>query len=523
MVKKIRHAEEDELLGSVYGSRSMSQPLPKYRLPEGSLPAPLAYQLVHDQLNLDMKPDQNLASFCTTWMEPEAEKLILESMRFNLANEEEYPHVIQIEERCVNMLARLFHAERAQEAVGVATIGSSEAVMLGGLALKWRWRARRRAAGLPADRPNIVMGESVQVVWEKFARYFDVEPRYIPVEKGRYVLAPEDVARTVDENTIGVCAILGSTFTGEFEPVEAIGDALDRVQAEKGWDIPIHVDAASGGFVAPFLYPELRWDFRLPRVASINVSGHKYGLVYPGHRLGALARQGGAAGGADLPRQLPRRRPAHLHAELLAPRLAGDRPVLQFPAPRPRGVHPDHGEPAAVSDYLAGKIAATGVCTVLGSREALPLVPFTVRADAGFTVFQLSDKLREFGWFLPAYTMPKNAGRRRGDADRRARKPQPRPGGQPARRPRPRDRRAARRRDAAATTAARGTRASGRAELGRLGPLRAVRGLQLPPAGGARHRRARSRSASSTSAPASWEASRRSSSTPTRCCRSPSA
>ncbi len=409
MVKKIRHAEEDELLSSIYGSRSMSRPLPKYQLPEESLPAPLAYQLVHDQLNLDMKPDKNLASFVTTWMEPEAEKLILESMRFNLANEEEYPHVIQIEERCVNMLARLFHAERGQEAVGVATIGSSEAVMLGGLALKWRWRARRLKAGLPADRPNLVMGESVQVVWEKFARYFDVEPRYIPIEKGRYVITPEDVARTVDENTIGVCAILGTTFTGEFEPIEAISDALDRVQEGIGWDIPIHVDAASGGFVAPFLYPKLRWDFRLPRVASINVSGHKYGLVYPGS--GWVIWRDKTALPDDL----------IFHVNYLG----GDLPTFTLNFSRPaspviaqyynflrlgrEGYTKIMTNLKTVTTYLAEKIEATGVCTVLGSREALPLVPFTVREDAGFTVFQLSDKLREFGWFLPAYTMPKNA------------------------------------------------------------------------------------------------------------------
>ena len=409
MVKRIRHAEEDELLSSVYGSRSMSRPLPKYQIPECSLPAAQAYQLVHDQLSLDMKPDQNLASFCTTWMEPEADKLILESMRFNLANEEEYPHVIQIEERCVNMLARLFHAQRAQEAVGVATIGSSEAVMLGGLALKWRWRTRRRAAGLPADRPNLVMGESVQVVWEKFARYFDVEPRYIPVDEGRYVLDPAEVERVVDENTIGVCAILGSTFTGEFEPVEAISEALDRVQVRTGWEIPIHVDAASGGFVAPFLHPALRWDFRLPRVASINVSGHKYGLVYPG--IGWVLWRDKAA----LPEELI------FHVNYLG----GDLPTFTLNFSRPaspiiaqyynflrlgrEGYTRIMQNLQATANFLAEKIAATGVCAVLGSRDALPLVPFTVRADAGFTVFQLSDKLREFGWFLPAYTMPKNA------------------------------------------------------------------------------------------------------------------
>ena len=409
MVRKFKDSADQELTSSVYGSRVMAQPLPKYRLPDESLPAPVAYQLVHDQLSLDMKPDQNLASFVTTWMEPEAEQLVHESMRFNLANEEEYPHVVQLEERCVNMLARLFHADRNQTAIGTATIGSSEAVMLGGLAMKWIWRKRQQKAGRPADRPNLVMGENVQVVWEKFARYFDVEPRYIPVEKGRYVTSGEDVARAVDENTIGVCAILGTTFTGEFEPIEEISQALDAVQAKHGWDIPIHIDAASGGFVAPFLYPHLKWDFRLPRVTSINVSGHKYGLVYPG--LGWVLW----------------RDHAHLPEELVfhVNYLGGDLPTFTLNFSRPAspvvaqyynflrlgraGYTRIMQNLKAVADYLAGEIAATGVCDVLGSREALPLVAFTVRPEAGFTVFQLSDKLREHGWFLPAYTMPKNA------------------------------------------------------------------------------------------------------------------
>ena len=409
MVRKFKDAAERELTSSVYGSRVMAQPLPKYRLPEESMPAAVTYQLIHDQLSLDMKPDQNLASFVTTWMEPEAERLIHESMRFNLANEEEYPHVVQLEERCVNMLARLFHADPKQTAIGTATIGSSEAVMLGGLAMKWTWRQRRQRAGLPAESPNIVMGENVQVVWEKFARYFDVEPRFIPVKRGRYVTTPEDIVRTVNENTIGVCAILGSTFTGEFEPVEEINEALGQVEAENGWEIPIHVDAASGGFVAPFLYPHLKWDFRLSRVVSINVSGHKYGLVYPG--LGWVVWRDHAA----LPEELI------FHVNYLG----GDLPTFTLNFSRPaspvvaqyynflrlgrEGYTRIMENLKSVADYLAEQIAATGVCEVLGSRQALPLVAFTVREDAGFTVFQLSDKLREHGWFLPAYTMPKDA------------------------------------------------------------------------------------------------------------------
>jgi glutamate decarboxylase len=409
MVRKFRDSAEEQLTSSIYGSRVMARPLPTYRLPEESIPGPVAYQLVHDQLNLDMKPDKNLASFVTTWMEPEAERLIAESMRFNLANEEEYPHVIGLEERCVNMLARLFHADPAGTPMGVATIGSSEAVMLGGLAMKWRWRLPRLAAGLPVGRPNVVMGENVQVVWEKFARYFDVEPRCIPVEKGRYVTRPADVAAAVDENTIGVCAILGTTFTGEYEPVEEICAALDRVERERGWDIPVHVDAASGGFVAPFIQPHLKWDFRLPRVRSINVSGHKYGLVYPG--LGWVLWRDKAS----LPEELV------FHVNYLG----GEMPTFTLNFSRPAspvvaqyynflrlgraGYQRIMENLKAVADYLAERITATGVCSVIGAGAGLPLVAFTVSETAGFTVFELSDRLREQGWFLPAYTMPKNA------------------------------------------------------------------------------------------------------------------
>ena len=188
--------------------------------------------------------------------------------------------------------------------------------MLGGLALKWRWRQRREAAGLPTDRPNLVMGINVQVVWEKFCRYWDVEPRYAPIEEGRLQLNAEEALKLVDENTIGVVAILGSTFDGSYEPVKEIADALDAVQEEKGWDIPVHVDGASGGFVAPFIDPDLEWDFRVPRVHSINSSGRKYALGVPGGRVGGLAHPRLRPGRPGVPRELPGRRQAHIHAEL---------------------------------------------------------------------------------------------------------------------------------------------------------------------------------------------------------------
>src|SRR5579862_1491636 len=257
--------------------------IPRYRLPEQSMLPRTALQVVRDELILDGNARLNLATFVTTWMEPEADMLMAECSPKNMIDKDEYPQTAELERRCVNILGSLWNAQCAPgESVGCSTTGSSEACMLGGMALLWRWRARRRAAGLDTAKPNMVMGSNVQVCWEKFCRYWSVEPRYVPMVPGRLHLRGAEAAAKCDENTIGVVAILGSTMDGSYEPVLEISKALDRVQAEHGCDIPIHVDGASGGFVAPFLHPDLEWDFRVPRVASINTSGHKYGLVYPG-------------------------------------------------------------------------------------------------------------------------------------------------------------------------------------------------------------------------------------------------
>ncbi|QDU74565.1 Glutamate decarboxylase [Bremerella volcania] len=274
--------DDDAVLQPLYGRRALTEPIPKYKLPENEMAVRTAYELIHDELMLDGNARLNLATFVTTWMEPEAEQLMAESFSKNMIDKDEYPQTAMIEERCINMVARLFHAPEEGQAIGASAIGSSEAIMLAGMALKWKWRQRRERQGKSSDRPNMVMGANVQVVWEKFCRYWEVEPRYVPMQRGHYTITPEGVVDLIDENTIGVVAILGTTFTGEFEPVEQIHEALMKRNAETGWEIPLHVDAASGGFVAPFLDPDLKWDFRLPLVKSTNVSGHKYGLVYPG-------------------------------------------------------------------------------------------------------------------------------------------------------------------------------------------------------------------------------------------------
>jgi glutamate decarboxylase len=206
----------------------------------------------------------------------------MESIDKNFVDNDEYPQTEKIQERSVNMLARLFNAPEECISMGTATIGSSEAIMLGLLAHKWTWRERRKAEGKDCDKPNIVMGADVHTVWEKFARYFDVELKLIPLREDLYTITADDVAEEIDENTIAVGAVIGTTFTGQMDPIKEINDMLINIKDDKGWDIPIHVDGASGGFIAPFLYPDLLWDFRLEQVKSINVSGHKYGLVYPG-------------------------------------------------------------------------------------------------------------------------------------------------------------------------------------------------------------------------------------------------
>src|SRR5437879_1101144 len=256
--------------------------VPRLRLPDQAMPAEAAYRLIHEELMLDGNARLNLATFVTTWMEPEADRLMAECADKNMIDKDEYPQTAELERRCVNILADLWHASDESGGTGCSTTGSSEACMLAGMALKRRWRARRRSEGKDATNPNIVMGVNVQVCWEKFANYFEVEPRLVPIEGDRYHLGAAEAVDACDENTIGVVAILGSTFDGSYEPVADIAGALDDLQARTGIDIPVHVDGASGAMIAPFVDPELPWDFRLPRVASINTSGHKYGLVMPG-------------------------------------------------------------------------------------------------------------------------------------------------------------------------------------------------------------------------------------------------
>lgn len=406
----LKHLDKEQQGHAVtYGSRYISEPVPKYELPEKQMPAAVAYQIIHDELNLDGNPALNLASFVTTWMEPEAEKLMMETLNKNYIDQDEYPQTTEIQNRCVNMLSRLFNAPHDCEAVGTGTVGSSEAIHLAGLALKWNWRARRAAQGKPTDRPNIVMGHNVQVCWEKFARYFEVEPRYVPLTEDRYVLGVEEALDFVDENTIAVVGILGSTYTGEYEPIKELNDALTELNARTGWDVPIHVDGASGAFVAPFLNPELEWDFRLPLVKSINVSGHKYGLVHPG--IGWVLWRDRA----ELPEDLI------FHVNYLG----GDQPTfnLNFSKGASQTIAQYYNflrlgqegftrimrQLRSNAQFVSSGLLEMERFELLSNDHSLPVVCFKLLDDSKFTVFDISDRLRERGWVVPAYTMAPNA------------------------------------------------------------------------------------------------------------------
>jgi glutamate decarboxylase len=401
--------DKDTSLTPTYASRFLDQSLSKYDITEQSLDPFVAYQLIKDELQLDGNAHMNLATFVTTWMEPQASKLMAETFEKNLIDKDEYPQTTEIEKRCVNILAKLWHAPPQGSAIGASTVGSSEACMLAGMAFKWLWRSKAAKHKKPSDKPNLVLGANAQICWEKFCRYWEVEPRFVPLEKDRFHIDPDLAVKLCDENTIGVVGILGSTMDGSYEPIQELSEALDKLQAETGLDIPIHVDAASGGFVAPFLQPELIWDFRLLRVKSINVSGHKYGMVYPG--IGWILW----------------RHPDDLPKELIfnVDYLGGQTPTLTINFSRPgNGVISQyynflrlgrsgyeriqrHCQTTAL--FLSSKIADMGPFRLLSEGNDLPVFAFTLKSkDCKFSLYDLSERMREYGWQVPAYTMPKN-------------------------------------------------------------------------------------------------------------------
>ena len=387
----------------------LTKDAPDHELPDEPMTPLEAQRLIEEELVLDGIPERNLATFVTTWMPPEAQQLIAGNLHRNFIDHAEYPQTAEIEQRCIRMLANLFHAPG--ETTGARTQGSSEAIMLGALSLKWNWRKRREAAGKAVDRPNLVFGGDVHVVWEKFCRYFDVEPRIVPLHPEKYTIGPADVEPHVDENTIGVAAVLGTTFTGHADDIRGINDLLVALRDDKGLDVPLHVDAASGGFVWPFLYPDSAWDFRLEQVRSINVSGHKFGLVYPG--IGWLIFRERADLAEDL--VFYENYLGKTDATFTLNFSTGSAMVLaqyfnliRFGRAGYRQVMRIMQENTAL---LAGRLAATGLFEEIGANEEkLPLVAFRLAEERSFDEFDIAWQVAaERGWMLPAYTMPPKA------------------------------------------------------------------------------------------------------------------
>ncbi len=408
----IRKHHDFDKVRPMYARHSLLGPTPRHSIPQDGMAPSTAYNLIHDELILDGSSRFNLATFCSTWMEPEAHKLMAETFDKNMIDKDEYPQTAELEMRCVHMLAELWNAPNAAETIGTSTIGSSEACMLGGLALKWRWRRRMRAAGKDPERngvrPNLVMGSNTQVCWHKFCRYWDVEAREVALEGAEVITNPERAAAACDENTIGVVSVLGSTFTGHYENVQALSAELDALQAKTGLDIPIHVDGASGGFVAPFLQPELVWDFRLPRVKSINASGHKYGLVYPG--VGWIVWRERADLDEDLVFKVD-----YLGGTMPTLAINFSRPASQIVAQYYNlirlgrsGYRAVHEACREVAIELAGQIAELGPFEMLSTGQDLPVLAWKLKQRSNWTLYDLSDRLRDRGWQVPAYRMPAN-------------------------------------------------------------------------------------------------------------------
>jgi glutamate decarboxylase len=392
-----------------YGTRFLTEAAPDNEFPAEGMPALDGMRLVAEELALEGDPNRNLATFVTTWMEPEAQRLIAENLYRNFIDHAEYPISAEIEQRCIRMLADLYHAPG--ETTGARTQGSSEAIMLGALSLKWKWKERREAESKPVDKPNLIFGGDVHVVWEKFCRYFDVEPRIVRLQEDKYVIGPEDVEPHIDENTIGVAAVLGTTFTGHADDIVGINKLLVDLKGDKGLDVPLHIDAASGGFVWPFLYPDSEWDFRLEQVRSINVSGHKFGLVYPG--IGWLIFREKADLADDL--VFYENYLGKTDATFTLNFSTGASMVLaqyyNFVRLGREGythvMQAMEQNACALADHLKG----CGDFDLIGDEEEqLPLVAFKLKQGKNYDEFDVSWQLSaERGWMLPAYTMPPDA------------------------------------------------------------------------------------------------------------------
>jgi glutamate decarboxylase len=393
----------------LYGNRFLTEDAPATDFPDSGMSALDAMRLVSEELALEGDPQRNLATFVTTWMEPEAQQIIGENLYRNFIDHAEYPISAEVEKRCIRMLADLYHAPG--ETTGARTQGSSEAIMLGALSLKWKWKQRREGESKPVDRPNLIFGGDVHVVWEKFCRYFDVEPRIVPLQPGKYTIGPEDVEPHIDENTIGVAAVLGTTFTGHADDIVGINELLVGLKGDGRLDVPLHIDAASGGFVWPFLYPDSEWDFRLDQVRSINVSGHKFGLVYPGIGWLVFREESDLAEDLVFYENYLGKKDATFTLNFSTGASMVLAQYYNFVRYGREGYVYIIKAMQENARALADKLREGGDFELIGDgEEQLPLVAFKLAGEKGYDEFDVAWQLSaERGWMVPAYTLPPNA------------------------------------------------------------------------------------------------------------------
>jgi glutamate decarboxylase len=404
-----RESIRRRIFDTTFATEISSKELPKYRFPEHEERASDIVQLVQDELIVEGNPRQNLATFCQTWEEPEIHRIMNASLDRNMIDKSEYPQTAELEIRCSHMIADLWNAPEACNAVGTSTTGSSEACMLGGLAAKWRWKAQRKVQGKATDKPNIVCGP-VQVCWDKFCRYWEVEKREIPMRPDRFQIDAESMLEAVDENTICVVPTFGVTYTGHYELVKPLADALDKLEAETGLSVDIHVDAASGGFLAPFCAPEIEWDFRLSRVKSISTSGHKYGLAPLG--VGWVIWRDTAELPDDLVFSVP-----YLGGEVGTFAINFSRPAGQivsqyylFNRLGYEGYKRVQDACYRTAQFISEHVSRLGPFELINSgdpKAGIPAVCFRVKlgANLAYSLFDLSAKLLERGWQVPAFNL----------------------------------------------------------------------------------------------------------------------
>lgn len=385
-----------------------TQPAEGHKFPEHRSEADAVLKMLQAEMMLDGDPNKNLATFVTTYMEPQARQVITENLHRNYIDHAEYPRTAEVSKRCVRMIHDLFNGPEGQDQPGTATVGSSEAVMLGGLTMKWRWKEAQEKAGKSDANPNLVFGADVHVVWEKFCRYFDVEARKVDIPKGATTVGPDDLGPQIDENTIGVVGVVGTTFTGECDDVEGLDALLTELNEKNGWNIPLHIDAASGGFVFPFQYPDFKWDFRLKNVQTINVSGHKFGLVYPGVGWLIVREDATIPQGIIFYEDYLGEKDATFTLNFSC---SASFVLAQYYMLLREGRDGYSSLVRAMfmnRDALADRLNKNDALTVLTSeRPMLPLLILTVNEDEGFTGTDLvGDLKRRNDWLVPAYKMP---------------------------------------------------------------------------------------------------------------------